>query len=255
MPESIAEIEARDPAAAEKIRAGWRERSNKRREKERATIRYGYNDWSWYEVWHSKRHEEARANVSKFAEEFAALVEAELGLPARPDQCDPFPGRETLDRVSFTLFSLRKGTSPYLQMTFDAGLIAGGIMPVGWIGRPIVEGTHKFNLERSAIYSAGYRELLDRLQKLEPDKNDDRASRAAVDAELAGTFQYIEPQPPKKPEPVVAPPKVEPLPSHKDFMEAQAEKLFRQISEDQAAKERREQMVNEGLLPPGLVAI
>jgi hypothetical protein len=77
------------------------------------------------------------------------------------------------------------------QVTDPIGLMVGGVFP-DVIGRQIVAGTHKYNLERSTTFSNIYRHLL-RILDLRFGKQlsqDPIEKQAALDvkAELAGTY-------------------------------------------------------------------
>lgn len=107
-----------------------------------------------------KRFPGQYAALQEYSQEFKEAVASELDVEIGDDI------ETTLDQVAWTLYSFKHDLIYCVKSrSGQSGELFGGVYWADSLGRDIIESTCKYGLERSAIYSAAYRELLGSLDQ------------------------------------------------------------------------------------------
>lgn len=165
-------------------RRGNRERQADYRERVRLATTEVTAD-EFFDAFHV-RFPAQHAAISKYAKEFEAAVARELGVEKIDDVAPCSPGSEdivyTLDRVATILYCFQHDVIHRVTLSGTSAEFFGGTYYADVLGDKLVKETHRFDLERSATYSAAYRELLGLLDRRYGRNNDENSN--AVRAEL-----------------------------------------------------------------------
>lgn len=225
-------ISEMSPEEQEQQRKKWREETQASRAVKRAAAAPDADDLTW--TW-SEDFPQQRVELRAHEEDFTAKVAGELGRDLSDLE------EETLAWVSVTSFCFAKNNSPWVSPVKNpSGVIVGGLFWPDVLGEDLVANTHRFELEKSPTYSSTYRDLLKLLDRKfgKNNRGPEALSAITIRAELAGTYVYTPPAPPEpKPEPPkrIAPPvPVSQVPSDREILLQESEKLIRQLALDSA---------------------